>query len=85
MIQSAAIPVSVDGEKNPKCRHYWVIQPAMGPVSQGVCKSCGETGQFENYIEGASWGETNGNNASKAQNSADQSRVYVNKVDDEDN
>ena len=38
------------------CRHHWVIQPADGPVSNGSCQICGETREFKNYVESASWG-----------------------------
>ena len=39
------------------CRHHWVIQPATGPVSQGVCQNCDQTKEFKNYIEASSWGD----------------------------
>ena len=38
------------------CRHHWVIQPADGPVSNGSCQVCGETRDFKNYVESATWG-----------------------------
>ena len=41
-----------------QCRHHWVIQPAPGPVSQGVCQACGEERDFKNFVESASWGDT---------------------------
>jgi len=37
-----------------ECRHYWVIEPARGPVSRGVCKRCGAEKEFENIFT-ASW------------------------------
>ncbi len=40
------------------CRHHWVIQPADGPMSNGVCRICGETRDFQNYVETATWGDT---------------------------
>ncbi len=33
----------------------WVIQPADGPVSLGVCKFCRETREFRNYIDIWEW------------------------------
>ncbi len=33
------------------CSHHWVIEPANGPLSQGVCQICHEVRDFENYIE----------------------------------
>ena len=39
------------------CRHHWVIQPATGPVSAGVCQVCGESREFKNYVEASTWGD----------------------------
>ncbi len=38
------------------CRHQWLIDSPAGPSSGGVCRLCGEERQFQNYIEGTSWG-----------------------------
>ena len=35
------------------CAHYWIIEPANGPVSQGACQVCGDVRGFKNFIE--SW------------------------------
>jgi hypothetical protein len=32
------------------CRHHWIIEPANGPVSRGVCLTCLEIRQFRNSI-----------------------------------
>ena len=40
------------------CAHYWVIQPADGPFSTGSCRTCGETKDFKNYVESATWGDS---------------------------
>lgn len=40
------------------CQHHWVIQAADGPTSPGVCRECGETRDFKNYVETATWGDT---------------------------
>ena len=40
----------------PSCRHQWLIDSPAGPSSSGVCRLCGEERQFQNYIEGTSWG-----------------------------
>ncbi len=37
------------------CRHYWVIQPAVGPLSLGVCQVCGENREFHNSIGNYAW------------------------------
>ncbi len=35
----------------PTCCHHWVIQPALGPVSEGECQKCGEVREFKNSID----------------------------------
>lgn len=40
------------------CQHHWVIQAADGPTSPGLCRVCGETRDFKNYVETATWGDT---------------------------
>ena len=44
------------------CQHHWAIQPADGPSSNGICQVCGETRDFKNYVESATWGDTRLNN-----------------------
>ncbi len=64
MTQQAAIQEPTAAEEAPQCMHYWVIQPADGPVSPGVCQTCGETREFKNYVEGAAWGDSRLSNRS---------------------
>lgn len=33
-----------------RCRHFWVIEIANGPVSRGECKYCGEVREFHNSV-----------------------------------
>ena len=33
------------------CRHHWIIQPAEGAVSLGVCRLCLEEKEFQNTID----------------------------------
>ena len=40
-----------DGPESPPCAHYWVIEPANGPVSQGVCQFCLEVKGFKNCVD----------------------------------
>ena len=40
------------------CQHHWMIQAADGPTSGGICRICGETREFKNYVETATWGDT---------------------------
>lgn len=30
------------------CCHHWMIEPAMRPISVGVCRFCGEEREFSN-------------------------------------
>ena len=34
-----------------KCAHHWVIDRANGPMSEGVCRRCGEKREFTNSAE----------------------------------
>ena len=49
---------SAPAETTTECCHHWVIQPADGPISIGSCQVCGETREFKNYVEAATWGDT---------------------------
>ena len=33
------------------CAHYWLIDRANGPMSDGVCQRCGERREFTNSAE----------------------------------
>ena len=33
-----------------ECNHFWEIAIAEGPTSLGVCKYCGKTKDFQNFI-----------------------------------
>jgi hypothetical protein len=33
------------------CPHHWLIEPAIGPTSQGVCKLCGSVKIFMNIVD----------------------------------
>ena len=33
------------------CQHFWLIDPVLGPTSQGVCKYCGQKKTFLNIVE----------------------------------
>ena len=62
-----------------ECRHHWVIHPADGPVSIGACQICGETREFKNYVESATWGDSR-----IASKNASASASVVSTSDDED-
>ncbi len=38
------------------CNHHWVIEPANGPISTGVCQVCDEAREFRNSIDEPKWG-----------------------------
>ena len=40
------------------CRHHWMIQPADGPVSLGVCQFCFDAKEFKNSIDDWSFENT---------------------------
>ncbi len=56
--QVEAVPVQEVLEGSVVCQHHWQIQAADGPTSPGVCHICGETRDFNNYVETATWGDT---------------------------
>jgi len=35
---------------NPDCIHHWDIEASGNPTSTGVCRGCGQTREFENFI-----------------------------------
>ena len=74
----------VEVQEPAQCRHHWVIQPATGPVSQGVCQACGEVQDFKNYVESASWGDTRLGNRSRGQANDDAAGTVVGRRDDEE-
>ena len=37
------------------CQHHWVIDPANGPESHGVCRKCGLERAFINHVPSAGW------------------------------
>ena len=84
MTQQGSIAAPPDIEEAPQCRHYWVIQPASGPVSQGICQSCGESREFKNYVEGASWGDSRLANRAGGEGEEAVSRAVGEHIDSEE-
>ena len=35
---------------SPICCHHWLIEPANGPISLGVCRKCSGSREFRNSI-----------------------------------
>lgn len=70
MAQEVITSAAAEEQSVPACRHHWVIQPATGPVSQGVCQTCGEVREFKNYIEASSWGDDKVSGRSRSESSA---------------
>lgn len=70
MTQAASIASCAGGESPQTCRHHWVIQPANGPFSQGVCQTCGEVREFKNFVEPPSWDDWGLITGSRAEGSA---------------
>jgi hypothetical protein len=57
MTQQITTSFPVEEREEFRCRHYWVIQPADGTISPGVCQNCGESREFKNYVEASTWGD----------------------------
>ena len=44
---------AASAEESPSaCCHHWIIEPANGPISRGVCRTCLEVREFKNSIAG---------------------------------
>lgn len=39
------------------CVHHWIIEPAGGSTSVGVCAKCRVSKDFNNFVDTARWGE----------------------------
>lgn len=50
VIRVEPAPVILETQPVVRCRHYWIIEPAQGPVSQGKCQTCQEVREFQNSI-----------------------------------
>ena len=50
VVAEAAIEPSLV-EACPVCAHYWVIEPANGPVSQGTSQNWLEVKDFKNFVD----------------------------------
>ena len=42
-----------------ECTHHWVLGSPNGPTSEGVCKICGDRGEFRNSMPGSGWDREN--------------------------
>ena len=84
MAQQLPVATLSEVQDPPQCRHHWVIQPAEGPVSQGVCQACGEIREFKNYVESASWGDTRLGNRSRGQANDDVAGTVAGRGNDEE-
>lgn len=69
MTQQESTTPAVTDATTATCTHHWTIQPATGPVSQGVCRLCGEVREFKNYVEAATWGDSRLSNRSNTEDS----------------
>jgi hypothetical protein len=55
----------------------------MGPSSPGICQICGETKDFQNYVEAASWGDSRHTDRSE-ESSKEAIAVNTSSAEDED-
>lgn len=82
MTQPAPLSVAdqIEPPAAPRCRHHWVIQPATGPISPGVCQICGENREFKNYVEASTWGDDKSGSRASARTNADVTRTVASVV-----
>jgi hypothetical protein len=45
-------PTTKGGGDNGHCPHHWLIEEARGEYSVGVCRLCGVTEPFRNWVPG---------------------------------
>ncbi len=48
---AASVPAARSMKHN--CCHHWIIEVAIGPLSKGVCRLCGEEKLFRNQLRWA--------------------------------
>ena len=77
MAQELTTVAAGEDQSLPVCPHHWVIQPATGPVSPGICQTCGEVREFKNYIEASSWGDDRASGRSRTDTSTVVARAAV--------
>ena len=44
-------PTDVGEQNIQECNHHWIIEPAHGSMSRGVCQTCREVRQFRNSVD----------------------------------
>jgi hypothetical protein len=44
-------PRDLKTDLDSSCRHHWYIQPAIGPISEGMCQNCRQVRAFKNSID----------------------------------
>jgi hypothetical protein len=49
-VETAPIGTEEESTVEVKCAHYWLIEPATGPTSMGICKLCGTQKEFSNQF-----------------------------------
>ena len=47
-----AMPPKTTIGGNGHCQHHWMIEEARGEYSMGVCRLCGVSGRFKNWLPG---------------------------------
>ena len=50
LVENEAVTAVVEEKTGSVCAHHWVIEPANGPISWGVCQICHEGKEFKNSI-----------------------------------
>ncbi len=57
-------------DKHPECEHFWQIDAPNGPISEGTCKKCNQTREFQNSIQTSGWDRGNSAARKKAAEAA---------------
>ena len=76
LVPTTAAPAGRNGIH--ECCHHWIIEVALGPLSKGVCKACGEERLFRNQLRWSELAPVKGNDRREASESPNlvQQREY---------
>ena len=50
VLHQEAIGEALEEQPVSSCRHHWIIEPANGPTSRGICRNCRQSKWFNNSI-----------------------------------
>ena len=49
--ERSTTPGEAEVQTEAHCNHHWIIEPAQGSTSQGVCQTCKAVREFRNSVD----------------------------------